>query len=185
MSDTYLLGDGNEAFLIRSFNPSKSVTHLKRLYEDEQIVLDPTDGKRLITQATDIFTAYFDQKFEQWGLDVSAQPTGTTEFAVHEQIMDGTFVENLGSLNQPYVELCSTLHQTIEFVVKHHSRLRGDRYGNFFLLQRTDGELFVADVHVGSGGCLGVGGFPFSDSYVWRAKFQNRFVVPRFHWFRS
>lgn len=159
--------------------PPKPVVYLRPLYGDEQIVVGKTDGTRLITEATDVFTGRIDPDFKEFGFDVPARPTVATEFIVCEQIMDGTLAQNFDSLSQPRVELCSTPHQAIEFIVKHCSRLRGRGDGNLFLLQRADGEFFVLNVCVHLGGSLDVFLNPFLDNDVWHAKYQHRFMFPK------
>lgn len=159
--------------------PSPPPVYLRRLFEGERITLDPTDGTRTIPEVTDVFTGFIDSDFAKWRLGVPTQPTGKTEFVVYEQIRDGTFRHNFGSLYRPFVELCSTPHQVIEFAVKHRSRLRSGGYGTFFLLRRADGEFFVADVYVCDGGRLCVNVYQFSGDGVWDAECQLRFVVPQ------
>jgi hypothetical protein len=151
---------------------------LKRLFTDETIVLDPTDGTKTIAQAKEVFTGYLSLDFINWGLDMPGQPTPAAEVFVCEMVRDGTFRQIFGSLNCPFDQLCLTQHQIRGFVVKHRDKLREDGYGTFFLFKVRD-EFFVADVRMDSGGRLYADVYRFSDGIVWSAESRHRFVFPQ------
>ena len=154
------------------------VTYLRRIFADEVITLDATDGTKTITQAKSIFTGYLDADFAKWQLDVPAVPTSATPVHVMEMTKDGTFQELFGSLGQPLEALCLTQHQIINFVVKHRAWLREDGYGTFFLFKVGD-KFFVANVCVSSVGRLEAYVYRLSDGYVWSVVCRHRLVFPQ------
>lgn len=157
---------------------AESKIYLRRLYADETITLDPTNGTRTIAQATKVFVWGIDSDFKHWNLDVSSRSTALAKVSVHELVENGTFEEIYGSLGRPFDELCLTQDQIIGFCVKHKDKLQRDGYGTFFLFQ-VDGKFFVALVYVRSDGYLNVYAFHFSDGCVWFALYRLRFVIPQ------
>jgi hypothetical protein len=55
-------------------------------------VLNPTDGRETLAQATDVFR-YIDRNFEHWNCDTAARATKETPVQVYEMVRDGTFQE--------------------------------------------------------------------------------------------
>jgi len=162
--------------------PPKPVVYLKRLYENEQIVLSATDGSQVISPENDlaksVFTAGIDHNFKNWRLDGVSRPTLATTAVVYEQVSDGAFAQIYASVGRPLEQLKWTPHQVVMFSTMHCNRLRGGGYGNFFLLQRGL-DFFVANVDVHTGGHLSVHVRQFSYGGVWFAKYRHRFVLPQ------
>lgn len=162
-------------------NGDKGV-YLERLETDagEKIVLGPTDGKRTICQADDVFKGFLDPKFMGWNLNVPSRATEEVEVCVHKIIADGSFKKIYGSIGRPLAELCLTQSQIIDFCVKHRGGLLGHRgYGTFFLFDVND-LFFVANVGYGGDGRLNVKVYElFGGGTFWRAGFDYRFVLPQ------
>jgi len=150
---------------------------LKYISAGKVLVLGPTDGKETIAQAGETFPSYIDSDFKGWGLDVSSTPTKKTKVQVYEMVKDGTFAHLFGSFGENVDRLCLTQAQIKQFCMKHADWLRADGYGTFFLF-KVNGEYFVADVYVLSGG-LYVSVYRFSHDDVWHAESQLRIVVPQ------
>lgn len=159
--------------------PPKPV-YLRRLYAEEEIVLDLTNGWRTIARAEEVFRGGIDSDFVDWHLDVTAQPTKAMKVAVYEMFrQDGTFAQIYGSILplDQRDRLCLTPHQWIDFCVKYKDKLRQDGYGTFFLFKVGE-EYFVANVRVNGGGTLSAFADRFSRDRVWRAEDYHRFVLP-------
>jgi hypothetical protein len=151
---------------------------LKLISDAETLELGPTDGKRTIAKAKEVFTWGIDGDFRNWGCDVKADPTKAVNVHVHEMIKDGTFDQIFGGLSDNLDELCLTQDQIIQFCEKHKKWLRTDGYATFFLF-KVNGEFFVAHVYVPSAGALHAYVYWFSDGYVWYATYRRRVVVPQ------
>lgn len=156
----------------------KSGPYLRRLYEDDRFVLGTTSVRSIVLQAVGLFHGHIDPEFKDSGFRDSAAPPGRTEFALYGQARDGTFAQSFDSLERSYVELCSTERQIMEFSVKYRAWLRGAGYGNFFLLERTDGGFSVADVDARHAGHLQLKVYELSRANIWLARYQHRFIVP-------
>src|SRR3990167_4686585 len=59
---------------------------LRRLFEDETIILAPCDGSRYIAKEKGVFKAYIEDLFASWGLDKRGKSTAATNVSVHEMI---------------------------------------------------------------------------------------------------
>lgn len=152
--------------------------YLWQLFAGETISVGVTDGTRTIAKASDVFAAGIDSNFIRWELDVPSRPTKAARAVVCEMTNDGTFAEIFGSFKRSMDSLCWEQSQIVEFAKKHQDKFREDGYPTFFLF-KVSGKLFVAGVHVLSGGCLGVGVCCFSDDRVWDASCRHRFAVPQ------
>lgn len=166
--------------MIAGLKPSVEVpvpiVYLRRLFENESIIFDATDGTKTIAQATDVFTGHINPDFVEWGLDVPSTPTAAMAAAVNEQICDGNFVQILGSVGYPKVVPDMVQHQIVDFCAKYKDKLRQQGHGTFFPFQ-VGGKRFVANVYVHDDGCLSVHVDPFSAAGVWYVRGQHRFVV--------
>lgn len=151
---------------------------LKLISGAHTLELGPTDGKRTIANAKEIFTWSIDSDFKNWGCDVKADPTKAVNVHVHEMIKDSDFRKTFGGLSENLGELCLTQDQIIQFCEKHNKWLRTEGYATFFLF-KVSGEFFVASVYVDSDGSLFIRVYRFSDDDVWRAVHRRRVVVPQ------
>ena len=158
-------------------NVSEPVTYLKSLSAGRSIVIEATDGKRTIVQATNVFK-YIDPDFKSLELDVNVAVTSKMSVEVFEQEKDGTFVSIFGSVGRDMNAMCLTQNQIIVFVQKHREWLRTEGYGTFFLFE-VDGKFLVARVDVDSDGELSVNVDQFSCDRVWYARCCERFVLPQ------
>lgn len=154
----------------------KPMVCLRRLYEDEEIALDPTDGTKTIVQAKDVFTGGIDPDLVKWGLDVPGNPTKITEALVTEPIRNSHSLQVLGSVGYPY-RPGLTQHQIVDFCVKHEDKLcqKGRTCFPFWGSDRV----FVAVVHVNSNGRLRVYCYRIWRGYVWDILCRRRFVFPQ------
>lgn len=156
---------------------SMAEVFLARLFENESIVLEETDGTQTISRATDVFTGFIDSAFANGGLDKPSAPTAKTELVIYQQIRNGTFKEIFDSVGY-FWSPGLTPHQMIQFVQKHRRKLRSQWCGTFFPLQ-VGNKRFIAEVGDHLVGLLHVRYFPFSDEIAWSAWFQRRFVFPQ------
>lgn len=150
---------------------------LRLLSGGENLTIDATDGQEILAEAGDVFVS-IDGDFKNWGADEKSCATEEVPVDVYEIAKDGTFAQLFGSLNADVRKLCLTQAQIMGFVKKHRNQLRTEGYGNFFLFE-SNSEVFVATVGVFSGGRLDVRVDRFDDSYVWRAGYRHRVVVPQ------
>lgn len=167
---------------VKSEAKSLVSTYLRRLFEDERIVIGPTDGTRTIAKAKDVFTGGIDSNFVRYGLDNPGHSTEQAEVAVYEMIKDGVFKDIFESLKHPLVKLCLEQDQIIDFCVKHKDKLRQD--GTTFLFKEkldfsaTPENMFVMMVNTGSCGlCMSV--YKYLSVESWFAIHRRRFVIPQ------
>jgi len=157
---------------------NRASSFLKCLSTGKVLILDPTDGTEIIAKAKDVFNAYIDSDFKNYGCNVSESPSGKTKVHVFEMAKDGTFKNLFGSFGENLDRLCLTQSQIIQFCKKHADWLRTDGYGTLLLFKK-DNEYFVADVYRSSCG-LSVYVYRFLVGDVWGADFRPRIV-----WFRN
>lgn len=150
---------------------------LKLISGAETITIKPTDGKETIAKAGSLFNGWLDPDFRNWGLDAKGNPTKEMNVQVHELIKDGDYRKIFGSLSDDPKKLCFTQPQIIQFVKNHRKWLSTD-FWTLFLFE-TNGELFVAHVHLASDGALLVDVHRFSCDVVWVAGHRLRVVVPQ------
>lgn len=151
---------------------------LKFISGAETLELKPTDGKRTIVKAEEVFIRGIDRDFKNWGCDVKADPTKAVNVHVYEMIKDGTFTQIFGGLSDNLDELCLTQDQIIQFCEMYKKWLRTDGCATFFLF-KVNGEFFVARVDVNSDGTLDASVYRFSYGNVWSADYRHRVVVPQ------
>lgn len=163
---------------VRPESKLKPASFLKLISGGSVLELDPADGTEIIPDATSVFTAGIDSDFRRWGADQPGRPTKKTPVVVHEVVRDATFVQMFGELSDDVRRLCFTQAQILGFVKKHRDWLRVDGYATFFLFE-SNGELFVADVSVRSGGGPRVRVVRFGLSDVWCAECRHRLVAPQ------
>jgi hypothetical protein len=162
----------------RVFSPAtekKTKTMKLKLLEDN-LIIPKTSGKKTISQKTKLFS-WIDPDFGNYGADEKGKPKPKTKCAIYELVENATFHEMFEELGDPE-NLCLTQEQIIEFVKKHKEELNQDGWANFFLFE-SNGQLFVADVCVDSGGELEVRVDRFEYSSVWHGDCPHRVVVPQ------
>lgn len=151
---------------------------VKRILDEEEIVIAKTSGKENLAHADDVFTGWIDPDFVNYGCDVEEKPTVETLVEVFEMVENGDFARIFGGFNVSLDQLCLSQHQIKVFVKYHRDKLRTEGYGTFFLF-KVGNVFFVAYVFVRSGGQLRVRVYRFSDGYVWDARHRHRVVVPQ------
>jgi hypothetical protein len=148
---------------------------LKLVSGNEMLIIGATDGKEIIVSANDLFTAGIDDCFRAWHADETDMPTEDTAVAVYELIDDGEFSEIFGSLPLDVGKLCLTQSQIIGFVKKYRHWL----YCKTFFLFRSNGNFFVAIVHLRSDSDICVRVRKFGDCDTWFSRYKRHFVVPQ------
>lgn len=123
-------------------------------------------GKNLIADSK--LFAYVDSGFQTNREKIAST---AMKLDVFEMTEDTTFARMMSPDN------LMTQEQICYFIKKHKGLLRKGGYGTFFPFT-SDGEVFVADVSVGSDG-PDVYVHRFSFGLVWRAEYRHRFVVPQ------
>jgi len=151
--------------------------YLNLISDGETLIIDKCDGKRIISDATEIIS-YVDSDFRNWKADQVGQATPDMLVSVFEQTKDGTYADIFGSILNEKDRLCLTQDQIIGFVVKYRHWLRTDGYGTFFMF-KSNGNHFVARVSFDSDGTLRVRVHELGRDSRWSAEFPPRFVVPQ------
>lgn len=134
----------------------------------------PKTKSLFIHEADDIFTAWIDSDFKNYGLSEKTSKSEAMDMSVMELTENGTFKQIFESFGNPFDSLVVTQGQVIEFA---NTIEMDDQYDYFFLLKK-DNEFFVARVHVLDReleACVG----RFSDVHVWHAEYRPRVVVPQ------
>lgn len=132
------------------------------------ITLPKNSGKKVIADSK--LFIWIDSDFKNWKADEKGKPTEAMDIDVFEMDIDATFAQMMSPDN------LMTQEQILVFIEKYRDLLRQDGYATFFPF-KSNGEVFVAGVSVGSGGLrarvrrLSCGG-------VWGAGFRHRVVVP-------
>lgn len=151
-------------------------TILKRLFEDQTIILPPCEGARTLPQARDVFNG--DAHSLLWHACRPGVDTAETPVSVYELHEDANFRTMFGSLSENVESLCLTQSQIIAFCELHRDKLRTDEQPTFFLY-KSSGEFFVADVRVDAHGCLSVDVHCFGSDRCWWADELRRVIVPQ------
>lgn len=164
----------------------RPVSYLRQISGTDELVLGPTDGKANIARSADVFKAWLDPDFNNWGCDVEGDPTGKQAIQVHEQIQDGAFQQIYGAMGANLEALCLSQGQIVQFFArkmydKYLIRQNPDDagYGYFRFLFRVGKEFFVAGVLVHSDGSLEASVRRLLYDRVWDAGDRNRFVLPQ------
>lgn len=143
----------------------------------EKLTIGPSDGKRTITEATNLFSS-IDYDFKKLGTDVGKKTTTDTDVVVCELAMDATFAEIFTSLSSNVDKLILTQDQILQFIERFRKWLHPKGFGTFFLLQSGDRFLVVV-VCRRSSDKLETDLRQFEDPLVCTAVHQYRIVVPQ------
>ncbi|MCF7820442.1 MAG: hypothetical protein K9M44_03165 [Candidatus Pacebacteria bacterium] len=149
---------------------------LKRLFSNETIKVNATDGKVTIAQSAEVFESWLDPDFKNWNLDNFQASTKEMPVEAYEVVKDADFKTMLGSLNEDLDKLCLTQSQIVDFCKNYKDRLNPN-WGTFFLFKEGS-RYFVAFVYVYSVG-LFVYVHHFEYAFVWLAGYAHRLVVPQ------
>ncbi|HTX87312.1 MAG TPA: hypothetical protein VMC41_04600 [Candidatus Nanoarchaeia archaeon] len=149
---------------------------LRLISGGETLTIDASDGAS-VDDGT--ITWYFYDDCDKEGANEPCQPTKEVGVEVYEMVEDATFTKIFGSLSSDLQKVCFfSRDQVKKFAKKYREWLREEGFATFFLYKSTNGNFFVARVHVDSGGlCAGVD--RFGDGRVWRGESRPRVVVPQ------
>lgn len=157
--------------------PEETPTDILSLVPTGALTLDVTDGTQIIAHADEVFKAWIDGDFRNYGADEKSGPTLETPVAVYEMAKDATFKQMFTSLGAPREKLCLTQSQIIGYVQKHREHLRKEGYATLFLF-KSNGKFFVAGVRF-HGSHLEVFVRQFEYDRVLYAGLRPRVVVPQ------
>jgi len=148
----------------------------KFLHKIDEVKLGPTEASTTIAGATDVFK-WIDPDLKKWGLDKLSIKNAHSVLDINEMKKSGTFNQLYGSIGNIHDQVL-TQGQVVEFCRDNSDKLQQGGWGTFFLIQRDDGELSVADVLVDDSG-LEVLVFQFEDDFVWHGEGTRRLVIPQ------
>jgi hypothetical protein len=147
--------------------------YLREIFADEDLKIGPTDGRRTIASAKEVFTGSIDYNFRRH-LDKHSFDSLSTGFRVLELHKNALFSELFLSIGKSLDDLCFTQAQIIQVCTEHCAKLIDNGCSNFFLMKEGD-DFFVAYVFVYDGG-LRV--FRFEYDCVWHGEYLHRVFVP-------
>ncbi len=159
---------------------SNKGSFLKLISGNQGLTIAPTDGTKVVADATRLFNDYLDGNFREWKIDVQSGSTTAQSVNVHQMIKEGGHQEIYASLNSDLNALVLTQSQIIQFVRDNQDWLCEDGdtdYLTFFLFKAHD-EFFVACVSKGDDGLLSASVSRLAEGVALRGGFRNRFVIP-------
>jgi hypothetical protein len=142
---------------------------------DEALVLDPTDGRETLAQATGFFR-YIDSNFAHWNCDIAGPPTKETPVQVYEMVRDSTLQEMFCGFGVTLDRLALTQAQIKQFAKRYPAWLKKGGNGTFFLFE-AGSEFFVAALYLFADGRLGARVRRLTLQRVLRAKKLHRLVL--------
>lgn len=157
----------------------------ERVYGDEKLLIEATDGKGIITQARDVFTGGIKHSYQELNILVQ-QPTEEVEVIIMNLLMEGMFVSAVKSQAIPLEQLWFTQSQVIAFAKKYKDKLWNGLCGTFLLFKKnsnifaTQDNLLVADISMCHDG-LSVFNFKYEYFQFYGGGFGrcHRFVYPK------
>ncbi len=167
-------------YKMETSNPKKP-TILKLISAGEKIMIEPSDGKELISEAKNtfkyvIYTDFTDSKLNEIGV-----ATPETLFDVYEMVYEmaryATCKQMFIELNSDLDKLVMTQAQIIRFCEKHQIWLRRGAYSTLFLTKAKN-EYFVIRLFMVIND-LNVTVYNFEHDAFWRAIHHHRVVVPQ------
>ncbi len=143
------------------------MTRLKKLYENEKIILPELYGHRTILKDREVFSFLKDDKLRI--LNKRERQTPKCEIAIYDLVVSATFDEIFHSLSDDLDSLCLTQHQILK-VCENYKKYLKLGYATFFLVKKKrffrKPKYYV--IFVGNhGGGLDVGIYDFKDYYQW------------------
>jgi len=148
------------------------------------VLLPRCGGKRLISEATGVFTGFIDRDFIRYDTNEPGDETPETRCEVYDLVEDADYATMFGSIADNVETICLTQDQIITFCENNPDALspNGVTFFPFKSEKKVDeGEpekaFFVADVgRFGAKLEAGVG--RFEDDSTWYAEYGYRVVVP-------
>lgn len=105
---------------------------LKLISVGEKIIIEPLDGKRLISQAKKVFKAGIDPDCIAQELTETSTATSETSLDVYEMSNDATFEQIFSEINSKLDKIVMTKSQIIRFCEKYQIWMRNEGSGTFF-----------------------------------------------------
>lgn len=164
---------------------NKQEVFIRKLFLNEIIKIEATDGKTSIAQSEKVFkNCWLDQNFINSGLDKPQNSSKETMIEIYEVSEGGTFEEmfikfykTLDKLN----ELCLTQNQIIEFC-KNYKKLFQNHQTLFFLFKEKKwwqfkSKYYIACVDLLTGG-LSIDMYKLKENFPWMPGFSYYIVIP-------
>ncbi len=139
------------------------------------LIVEASNGRDAIIDATDVFESYINPDFAAPGWLHPEEATPETEVRVYRLINNGKLPEIFYNINQKAEELVMSQSQIIKFCKKYRGWLCHD-YPTFFLTKNY-GKYIVVSVGVRANG-LHISTRDFRDKQEYRAIRRYRFVAP-------
>ncbi|MFA5130976.1 MAG: hypothetical protein WC467_00970 [Patescibacteria group bacterium] len=155
---------------------------LRFLPEASGLPIKALDGKRILSDATDVFKKFISGSLLIRGLNNPGKSTPATLIAGREISGDATFIKMFDDFKRPLKELLLTQDQICEFN-KIYPGFLSKTDANFFLFRRDKDKpaigdnLFVACVTVTAGGLI-IQEEAYTDSFIWCGDRKLRVFVP-------
>ena len=155
--------------------------YLKRLFNGESFAVGAMKSTKTFEES-----GFFPGGVYNENLLGTAKPTSAIKVVFDELIEDGKFPDFLGNTALELERRRLYRGHVIKSCETHRDRFRKDGYATFAVITKDDepvkddlSNVFVARVHFGGRGRLGVGVGQFSYDYVWGAEYQHRVVSPQ------
>ena len=160
--------------------------NVRKISEDELIVIGACDGSKTLAGAKRIFLAGIDSGLKSWcDTDKPSHATKEQEVAVYQVAQDSDFADMFSAIDSDVHALCLTQAQIIDFCQRKENFcwLGKGKAATFFLFEcegyKGERQLYVADVRVIGYG-LSVCVVRFSNNGIWQVRYgSHRVVVPQ------
>ncbi len=156
----------------------KKVPLLRQVNLNEELVIEPLNGDRNITDAKELFKSYIEEFFIGLGKNEANYPTPEIFLNVYEVIEDRDFVRIFNSIGSELDKLVLSHHQIIRFCEKYFAWLAHEG-GVTLFLTKVNYEYSVVNVCSYYDG-LNVHNYRFRAGDIWEAKRHHRIVLPKF-----
>ncbi|MFA5109152.1 MAG: hypothetical protein WC458_01225 [Patescibacteria group bacterium] len=161
---------------------------LKLISNNENLMIEASDGKAYIYDAKKTFRSFIDEDFKNWGLNKPGIATPETLVKVDEIVSDGKFLDIFRALPGTWNQKWFSQDQVIEFCETFSSWLRREGNTTMFLCKidenkiieedKPQDNLVVVSVRVGSDG-LRVYVYRLECVSVWYGEYRHRVVSPQ------
>ena len=154
----------------------KDTKYLKLVSYGERIVIEPTDGKDIITQAVELFGMGIEMDLNNIDTEFEGEPARETVVQIFEMTKNGTLNQVLRSFEENLDNISLTQSQIISFVKNNEKWFRTGSctmaflffVGESYCVVRVtwiDGEFYATIVNL-------------ANKSVWRSSNRVRFVIP-------
>jgi hypothetical protein len=156
---------------------SQSVGYTRLISADEDIVIDQTNGRGLLSVANDLFVSidrqFKDPKVNEFGMD-----TDETCLDVYEIVRPANLLQLFSSISEDVRMLYLTQSQIRAFLSEYSNWLNVSPYPTFFLFKSSNVG-YVAQVNVLNDKKLSLRLNELDSEFIWNLKKCPRVVVPR------